>query len=171
MPGMCIPNGLPIDLGVPLPYGRDSRRVQQKMLGLVEGGGLPTVAELVKKWEEEGEEEEEEQGEQPPAAGEAGPSEAPEPAEVGPVGPSMLLGEEAQEERREAPTSRYALGKERAIQVTAPPETDEEMARRLQVQEEEEEARKGQDAATLMVVREAAGSMMWGQVEGLEAPS
>ena len=37
------------------------------MLGLVEGGGLPTVAELVKKWEE-GEEEEEEQGEQPPAA-------------------------------------------------------------------------------------------------------
>ena len=44
------------------------------MLGLVEGGGLPTVAELVKKYEEEGEEEEEEQGEQPPAASEAGPS-------------------------------------------------------------------------------------------------
>ena len=104
-----------------------------EMLGLVEGGGLPTVAELVKKYEEEGEEEEEEeQGEQPPAAGEAGPSEAPEPAEVGPVGPSMLLGEDAQEERREAPTSRRARGKEHAVQAMPPPETDEEMARCLQ---------------------------------------
>ena len=46
------------------------------------------------------------------------------------------------------------------------------MAWRLQAQEEEkEEARRGQDAATLAVVREAAGPMMWGQVEGLEAPS
>ena len=68
MPGMCILNALPIDLGMPLPYGRDTRRVPKKMLGLVEGGGLPMVAELVKKYEEEGEEEEEEeeeQGEQP----------------------------------------------------------------------------------------------------------
>ena len=56
--------------------------------------------------------------------------------------------------------------------MTPPPETDEEMARRLQAQEEEEEeARRGADAATLAVVREAAGPMMWGQVEGLEAPS
>ena len=47
-----------------MPYGWDSRRVLQRMLGLVEGGGLPTVAELKKKWEEgEEEEEEEEQGE------------------------------------------------------------------------------------------------------------
>ena len=46
------------------------------------------------------------------------------------------------------------------------------MAHRLQVQEvEEEEARRGQDAATLEVVREAAGPMTWGQVEGLGAPS
>ena len=53
-----------------------------------------------------------------------------------------------------------------------PPETDEEMAWRLQVQEvEEEEARRGADAATLAVVREAAGPLTWGQVEGLEAPS
>ena len=52
-----------------------------------------------------------------------------------------------------------------------PPEMDEEMARRLQAQEEEEEARRGQDAATLAVVREAAGPMMRGQVEGLGAPS
>ena len=53
----------------------------------------------------------------------------------------------------------------------SPLETDEEMARCLQAQEEEEEARRGQDAATLEVVREAAGPMMWGQVEGLGAPS
>ena len=53
-----------------------------------------------------------------------------------------------------------------------PPETDEEMARRLQAQEEEEEeARREADAATLAVVREAAGPLMRGQVEGLEAPS
>ena len=53
-----------------------------------------------------------------------------------------------------------------------PPETDEEMAWRLQAQEvEEEEARRGADAATLAVVREAADPMTWGQVEGLEVPS
>ena len=46
------------------------------------------------------------------------------------------------------------------------------MARRLQVQEvEEEEARRGADAATLAVVREAAGPLKRGQVEGLEDPS
>ena len=46
------------------------------------------------------------------------------------------------------------------------------MARRLQAQEEEEEeARRGADATTLAVVREAAGPMTRGQVEGLEAPS
>ena len=71
MPWTCVPSRLPINLGEPLPYGWDFQRVLQRMLGLVEGGGLPTVAELVKKWEEEGEEE---QGEQPPTAGEVGPS-------------------------------------------------------------------------------------------------
>ena len=46
------------------------------------------------------------------------------------------------------------------------------MARCLLVQEEEEEeARRGQDAATLEVVKEAVGLMMRGQVEGLGAPS
>ena len=96
------------------------------MLGLVEGGGLPTVAELKKKWEEGEEEEEEqgEQGEQPPEAVKLGPSEAPVLAEVGPMGPSMLLGEDAQEERWEAPTSRSARGKKRAVQVTPPWQTD-----------------------------------------------
>ena len=54
--------------------------------------------------------------------------------------------------------------------MTPPLETDEEMARCLQVQEDEE-VRRGQDAATLAVVREAAGPMTQGQVEGLGAPS
>ena len=46
------------------------------------------------------------------------------------------------------------------------------MARCLQAQEEEEEeVRRGQDAATLAVVRKAAGPMMRDQVKGLEAPS
>ena len=55
--------------------------------------------------------------------------------------------------------------------MTPPPETGEEMARRLQAQEvKEEEARRGADAATLAVVREAAGPLTQGQVEGLEAP-
>ena len=44
----------------------------------------------------------------------------------------------------------------------SPLETDEEMAQCLQVQEEEE-ARRGQDAATLEVVGEAAGPMTWGK--------
>ena len=56
------------------------------------------------------------------------------------------------------------------MQATPPPETDEEMVRHFQVKEEEE-VRRGQDAATLAVVREVAGPMMRGQVEGLEVPS
>ena len=44
----------------------------------------------------------------------------------------MLLGEDAQEERREVPTSRKARGKEHTMQVLPPPEMDEEMARHLQ---------------------------------------
>ena len=90
------------------------------MQELVEGGGQPTVEELLEKWDEGREEEEEEQeeeqgaqGEQPPADDKAGPSAAPAPEEVGPVGPSMTLGEEAQE-RQEAPT-RSAWGKERTV--------------------------------------------------------
>ena len=41
----------------------------KELLGLMEGGGLPTVEELLGE-----DEEEEEQREQPPAVGEAGPS-------------------------------------------------------------------------------------------------
>ena len=65
VPGTCIPNALPVNYGVPLPYGRDTRWVPKEMLGLVEGGGLCTVAELVRVYKEE------EQGEQPPVASEA----------------------------------------------------------------------------------------------------
>ena len=130
VPGTCVPNTLPIDYRVPLPYGSDSRWVPKEVLGLVEGGGLPMMGELVKKYEEE--EEEEEQGEQPHAASKAGPSEAPELVEVGAVRPSMLLAPSAQE-RWDAPTSRRDRGKECAVQVMPPPEMDEEMAQCLQV--------------------------------------
>ena len=47
--------------------GQDSQYVLKEMLGLMEGGGLPMVEELLG---EDGEEEE--QGEQPPTVGEAG---------------------------------------------------------------------------------------------------
>ena len=108
-----------------MPFEWDTGWVPKKMLGLVEGGGLPTVEELVKKLDEGQEEEEEEQkgkqGGQPPAANEVGLSAAPAPEEVGPVGPSMTRGKEAQEERREAPTSRSAQGKEHTMWVTPPP--------------------------------------------------
>ena len=91
------------------------------------------VEELLRKWDEERKEEEEEeeervreeeeeeeqvqeeaQGEEPPAVDEAGPSAPLAPAEVGLAGPSMTLGEEAQE-RWEAPASRSARGKECAV--------------------------------------------------------
>ena len=65
----------------------------------------------------EGREQEEEQGaqgEQPPAVDKAGLSAAPALEEVGPMGPSMTLGEEAQE-RWEVPASRSAWRKERAV--------------------------------------------------------
>ena len=39
----------------------------KELLGLMEGGGLPTVEELL------GEDKQEEQGEQPPTVGEVGP--------------------------------------------------------------------------------------------------
>ena len=48
------------------------------------------------------------------------------------MGPMMLPGQGAQEERREVPASKKARGKECAIQVSPPPEMDKAMARRLQ---------------------------------------
>ena len=120
MPGACIPIGLPIALQAPELLDLDDSRVPKEMQELMEGGGQPMVEELMEKWDEGQKEEEEEQeeeqgaqGEQPPAVGEAGPSAVPAPEEVGPMGPSITLGEEAQE-RREAP-ARSARGKEHAV--------------------------------------------------------
>ena len=48
------------------------------------------------------------------------------------MGPMMLLGQGAQEERREAPTTKKARGKECTVQVLPPLETDEAMAWHLQ---------------------------------------
>ena len=88
------------------------------------------------------------------------------------MGPGLLSGQGTQEERREAPTSERARGKVRAVEVPPPPEMDGEMVQWLQWQEQEvERAQRGQDTATLEVVREAAGMLMWGQVQGLVGPS
>ena len=48
------------------------------------------------------------------------------------MGPMMLPGQGAQEERQETPASRRARGKEHAMQAMPPQETDEEMVRHLQ---------------------------------------
>ena len=61
MPGACIPSGLPVALQAPLAFELDDERVPKTMRELVEGGGQPTVEELLKKWDEGQEEEEEEQ--------------------------------------------------------------------------------------------------------------
>ena len=83
--------------------------------------------------------------------------------------PGLFLGKGAWEEGREAPASEKAQGKSPAVEPP-PPEMDVEMAWHLQREEEEVEwARRGQDAATLAVVREAAGPLMQGQVEGWRA--
>ena len=81
------------------------------------------------------------------------------------------MGQSAQEVGRGLPTSEKARGK--APIVKPPPlETDEELAWWLQDEEVAvEQMQWGQDAATLAVVREAAGPLMQGQVEGLGRPS
>ena len=68
MPGECITSTLPIDDGISVLWTLDPRCIRDKLLGLLEGGGGPTVEPLVE------EDEEEEQGERPPMTGEAGPS-------------------------------------------------------------------------------------------------
>ena len=84
----------------------------------------------------------------------------------------MLSGHGIWEGRWEALASNKAWGKEHAAEVPPPPEMDEQMVRCLQWEEQEAEwVQRGQDAATLEVVREAAGPLMQGQVEGLEVPS
>ena len=106
-----------------------------------------------------------------PAASVVVPLQMSEPVEGGSVWPGLLSGQGAQEEGREAPASMKAQGKVPTVEPP-PPETDVEMVWQLQREEKKaERAWRGQDTATLVVVREAAGPMTWGQVEGLEAPS
>ena len=61
MPGACVLSGLPITLEAPRPFDLDDGRVPKMMRELVEGGGEPTVDELLKKWDKGREEEEEEE--------------------------------------------------------------------------------------------------------------
>ena len=61
-----------------------------------------------------------------------------------------------------------ARGKEHTIEASPPPEIEEAMAWCLQWEEQEVEwARRAQDAATLEVVREAAGPLTQGPIGGL----
>ena len=60
------------------------------------------------------------------------------------------------------PTSEKAWGKAPTVELL-PPETDEELVLWLQEEEDAVEwMRQGQDAATLVVVREATGPLMRG---------
>ena len=61
MPGACVPSGIPVALEMPQPLDLDDGWVPKMMRELMEGGGEPTVEELLRKWDEEWEEEEEEQ--------------------------------------------------------------------------------------------------------------
>ena len=80
-------------------------------------------------------------------------------------------GEAVAEEGRGLPTSEKAWGKAPAVEPP-PPEMDKEMVQWLQEEEDVAEGIWwGQDTATLVVVREAAGLLMQGQVEGLGGPS
>ena len=88
------------------------------------------------------------------------------------MGPQLLLGQGTREERQEASASKRAWGKAHTVEVPPAPETDAEMVQQLQREEQEaDQAWRGQDTATLVVVREATGPLTWGQVEGLVRPS
>ena len=121
--------------------------------------------------EDDEEDEEEDQGSRSSAAHVVVPLQAPEPVEGGSVWPGLFSGEGAREEGWGPSTGEKAQWK--ACTVEAPPsEIDKEMVRHLPQEEQEaKRAQRGQDAATLVVVREAAGLLTWGQVEGLAGPS
>ena len=70
------------------------------------------------------------------------------------------------------PASEKAREKVHTVEALLPPEMDEVMVQHLQREEQEaEQVHRGQDTATLQVVREAAGPLTQGQVEGLVAHS
>ena len=116
------------------------------------------------------EEEEEEQRRGPSASGVA-PLQAPELVEGEPEWLGLCSGKGAREGGWEVPATEKARGKAPAVEPP-PPEIDDEMAQHLQWEvEEAEQVWWGQDAATFVVVREAAGPLTRGQVEGLVGPS
>ena len=47
VPGECITIALAIDDGMSVPWALDPRCVQDELLGLLEGGGVPVVEQLV----------------------------------------------------------------------------------------------------------------------------
>ena len=61
-------SALPINYGMSVPCDQDPRCMPKELLGLLEGGGVPTMEQLVE------EDKEEEHGEWPPMTGETGPS-------------------------------------------------------------------------------------------------
>ena len=111
--------------------------------------------------EEENKDEDQRRGSS--VAGWLAPLQAPELEEGRPVGPRFWHGGQgAQKAGQELPIS--AKAQEMALAV--------ELARQLQWEEiAVEEVQHGQDAATLAVVREAAGLLIRGQLEGLGGPS
>ena len=120
--------------------------------------------------EEEDEEEDQRRGSS--TAGRVAPLQVPELVQGGPMWPGMwFLHQGAWKAGWGPPTSEKAWGKAPAVEPP-PPEMDKELARQLQEKENEvEQMQWGQDAATLVVVREAAGLLTRGQVEGLGGPS
>ena len=84
--------------------------------------------------------------------------------------PGLFSGQGAREEGLGPPTSEKAWGKAPTLEQP-PPETDKELVQWLQEEEVAAEwMQRGQDAATLVVVREAAGPLTWGQVEAWLGP-
>ena len=99
------------------------------------------------------------------------PLQAPELVEGGPMSPRLFSGQGTWEEGWGLLASKKAQGKVPAVEPL-PLEMDEGLAWWLQEEENEAEwMRQGQDSATLAVVREATGPLMWGQVEGFVGPS
>ena len=136
------------------------------MVELAAEGGVAAVEPLL----EENKEEDRRRGSS--MASGLAPPEVPELEEGRPVGPGFWHGgQDAREAVQEAPISEKARGKVPAVEPP-PLEMDEELAQHLQREEYvAEEAKRGQDAATLVVVREATGPLMQGQLEGLWGPS
>ena len=67
MPGDCITSALPINDGMSMSWALDLQLMWDALRGVLEGGGVPMVEQLVE------EDEEEEHRERPLVAGKAGP--------------------------------------------------------------------------------------------------